>query len=90
MNVGMLWFDNDAKIDLTTKVSRAARYYRDKYGRNPNLCYVHPSMVGMNPAENGEGPPLRAGDIEIRMTRAVLPNHLWIGVNSLNGNSHSS
>lgn len=90
MNVGMLWFDNDAEIDFNTKVFRAARYYRDKYGRNPNLCYVHPSMVGKNRAENDEESTLRAGDIEIRITRSVLPNHLWIGVNSLNGNSHSS
>lgn len=89
MNIGMLWFDNDTKIDLNTKVSRAARYYRDKYGRKPNLCYVHPSMVAQNLAGNDEGTALRSGDIEIRLTRSVLPNHLWIGVNSLNGNSHS-
>jgi hypothetical protein len=35
------------------------------------------------PKENTE--PIHAGSIEVRTTRSVLPNHLWIGVNGLNG-----
>ena len=31
MNIGMLWFDNDIKADLPTKIQRAASYYRTKY-----------------------------------------------------------
>jgi hypothetical protein len=87
MNVGMLWFDNDTKIDLNSKISRAARYYKDKYGRIPNLCYVHPTMTEKPVEQNDESTKLRAGDIEIRMTRSVLPNHIWIGINNLNGNT---
>jgi hypothetical protein len=45
MNIGMLWFDNDPKAELTTKVERAAVYYLKKYGKNPNLCFVHPTML---------------------------------------------
>jgi hypothetical protein len=41
----MLWFDNDPKTELTTKVERAAVYYLKKYGKNPNLCFVHPTML---------------------------------------------
>lgn len=74
MNIGMLWFDNDAKADLTVKIQRAASYYHDKYGKDANLCYVHPSMA---PGANGVS--LRSGGIEIRTTSSVLPNHLWIG-----------
>jgi len=75
MDIGMLWFDNDTKTDLPTKIQRAASYYRTKYGRQPNLCFVHPSMVGSPPVNtNGSG-------IELRTTRSVLPNHFWLGVN---------
>jgi len=85
MNVGMLWFDNDTKSDLPAKVTRAATYYRDKYGKCPNICFVHPSMVISNPKSNSENESIKAGDIEVRLTKTVLPNHLWIGINSLNG-----
>ncbi len=72
MNMGMLWFDNDPKADLAMKVQRAAEYYHKKYGHAPDLCFVHPSMLG-----NGS---LRSGQIEIRSSRTVLPNHFWIGI----------
>jgi hypothetical protein len=69
MNIGMLWFDNDPKADLQVKVERAASYYRTKYGRRPNLCFVHPSMVQ-------EGAP-RPHDIEVRTNKSVRPHHFW-------------
>ncbi|MCL4560974.1 MAG: hypothetical protein M1281_10205 [Chloroflexi bacterium] len=74
MNMGMLWFDNDPKADLTLKVQRAAEYYHKKYGQNPDLCFVHPSMLA--------GSPIKSGQIEIRSSRTVLPNHFWIGVHT--------
>ncbi len=72
MNIGMLWFDNDPKADLSNKIERAADYYRRKYGRLPDLCFVHPSMLGSSPA--------RPSKIEIRSSRSILPNHFWIGI----------
>lgn len=80
MNIGMLWFDNDPKAEITLKIERAVAYYREKYGRIPNLCYVHPSML-----HNGSHPEpvsrAKNGSIEVRTSRSVLPNHFWIGVN---------
>ncbi len=72
MNTGMLWFDNDSKTDLPTKIERAAAYYQKKYGTKPDLCFVHPSMMNEEAA--------RAAGIEIKTTRSVLPHHLWLGV----------
>jgi hypothetical protein len=72
MKIGMLWFDNDPKTDLPTKISQAAVYYQTKYGARPDLCFVHPSMIPENPA--------RSGGIEVRPNRLVLPNHIWIGM----------
>lgn len=86
MNVGMLWFDNDPKTDLFAKVTRAATYYQDKYGRNPNICYVHPTMVASTPERDSEQQSIKAGDIEVHLTQLVLPNHLWIGIGTPNGN----
>jgi hypothetical protein len=87
MNVGMLWFDNDTKSELLAKVARAADYYNDKYGKHPNLCYAHPSMANSTPKSKPENQSINLGDIEVRLTKSVLPNHLWIGISSLDGNT---
>lgn len=101
MNIGMLWFDNDPKAGLDVKVERAATYYRDKYGRKPTLCFVHPSMLPNSSAFPTGGPTAErevsregkpaseaylTGGIEVRSTRSVMPNHLWLG---FNGSSES-
>ena len=80
MNVGMLWFDNDARTALNAKVERAADYYRQKYGQVPDLCLVHPSMLGERPGLV-EG---NAGKVAVRSNRAILPGHLWIGTEEKN------
>jgi hypothetical protein len=72
MTTGMLWFDNDNKTDLPTKIERAAEYYQKKYGKKPDLCFVHPSMIG------GTSP--NAVGIQVKTTNNVLPHHLWLGV----------
>lgn len=81
MNVGMLWFDNDVRTPLNTKVERAADYYRKKYGLTPDLCLVHPSMLTGAPPDAAEN---RAGKVSLRANRAILPGHLWIGVEDKN------
>jgi hypothetical protein len=97
MNVGMLWLDNDPRTALTAKVARAADYYRQKYGLVPNLCLVHPSMLGEPGSEPMEGlvlpaPALRAqgsevegpaGKVAVRPSRAIQPGHLWIGTEEM-------
>jgi hypothetical protein len=81
MNVGMLWFDNDPRTALTAKVARAADYYRQKYGLVPDLCLVHPSMLGEPRPDLVEG---HAGKVAVRPNRAILPGHLWIGTEEKN------
>lgn len=80
MNIGMLWFDNDQKTAIPYRIERAAEYYRTKYGKRPDLCFVHPSML---PKENETAnPSIKSGDIEVRPSKAVLPNHFWLGINN--------
>jgi hypothetical protein len=81
MNSGMLWFDNDPKTALTAKIARAAEYYRQKYGRQPNVCLIHPSMMeNDSPAKSAPG----VAEVMVRPYRPVLPGHLWIGVEEKN------
>jgi hypothetical protein len=72
MITGMLWFDNDPRMDFNTKILRASAYYQKKYGQKPNLCYVHPSM----PHEN----PSKSSGVDIQTNQMVLPNHFWLGI----------
>ena len=44
MNVGLLWFDNSS-LPLAQKVQKAADYYCKKYGRQPDMCLVHPPAL---------------------------------------------
>jgi hypothetical protein len=80
MKTGMMWFDNDPRRSLAEKVAKAADYFREKYQLAPNTCMVHPSML----AEH----TFRAGNVEVRPLRGVLPGHLWIGVEEDEKNGH--
>jgi hypothetical protein len=76
VNVGMLWFDNDPRTALTTKVARAADYYRQKYGLVPDLCLVHPTMLAKAQPDLAEEP---GGKVALRSDRLIQPGYLWIG-----------
>ncbi len=85
MEIGMLWFDNDKKTSIPSKVEKAARYYQQKYGVNPDLCYVHPKTVRDENTGNGgkkkteRQEPLTVGKIKVLRNEKVLPDHFWIG-----------
>ena len=74
MNIGMMWFNNDPKTPLISKVLEAAEYYQNKYGRPADTCLVHPDML----AEA----QLQVGKITVKPLRSILPGHLWIGVDT--------
>ena len=74
MHTGMLWFDNDPHVTLDIKIQKAAQYYKQKYGRRPDLCLVHPNML------NGRAVNTKEENITVRPYRPVLPGHIWIGV----------
>jgi hypothetical protein len=91
----MLWFDN-SQTALNIKIQKAVDYYHKKYGRTPDLCLVHPSMLD---AQSGgsqrqiEAPALdllskssgaSVNKLTIRPYRPVLPGHIWIGIEDKN------
>ncbi|MEJ2757899.1 MAG: hypothetical protein P8046_05385 [Anaerolineales bacterium] len=69
---GMLWFDNDPKTALTSKIDRAAQYYKTKYGQTAEVCYL-------NPRTKGEAEVDLSG-LEVKTSEIVLPFHFWIGL----------
>lgn len=73
MDIGMLWFDSDTKQDVGIRIKRASTYYRSKYGRKPNLCYVHPSTVDA-------GIPMDIDGLKVLTSHTVLPDHFWLGI----------
>ncbi len=73
MRVGMLWFDRETEAPLAARLERAADYYRRKYGRAANVCYLHPSTEG---AVEGA----RVAGMVLRLNAAVRPMHFWLGV----------
>jgi hypothetical protein len=73
MKVGMMWLDDDKRRSLEEKVQRAADYYREKYGRLPELCLVNSKMLGDERS---------VGNIKVVPMPTVLPYHFWLGMNT--------
>jgi hypothetical protein len=74
MHTGMLWFDN-SQTALSVKIQKAVDYYHKKYGRTPDLCLVHPSLI----ADNDKS-ALASLKITVRPYRPVPPGHIWVGI----------
>lgn len=70
---GLLWFDKNPGKTFNQKVMEAALHYREKHGRWPDLCHVHPSAL-----ENGVGKLVSS--IRVIGLKTVLKHHFWIGV----------
>ncbi len=84
MHIGMLWFDNTPNITLRKRIEKAVDYYRQKYHRDPNLCLIHPSMMGNEPEETAKLAAESVKGLTVRPYRPVLPGHLWIGIEDKN------
>ena len=74
VEVGLLWFDDNPKVPLAIKVENAVRRYRERFGRMPEVCYVHPRTLA-----GAEELPVHLRVIE-RAT--IQPNHFWVVVRS--------
>ncbi len=70
MKQGFLWFDNDRKKSIESKVTEAIRRYRAKFGTDPQVCYLSPADATK---------PV-GGKIRVIGSQAVLPNHIWLEI----------
>lgn len=69
---GLLWFDDDPRRSVGEKAAAAARRYVEKFGRLPNVCYVHPSMLGGE--GDGQALDLEVGVCPLSFRRARTPS----------------
>lgn len=90
MEYGLLWYDGDPRRPLEDKIGRAVQRYREKFGRAPNTCYVHPELVD----GRSEGKPQLAcrlaepqATIRVVSSQSVLLHHFWVGECVKNGES---
>lgn len=79
MKVGLLWYDSDPRRQLEDKIDRAAERYREKFGRWPNTCFVHPGAM------DGQAPRVlsiaaRGSRIRVMSAPNILLHHLWLGI----------
>jgi hypothetical protein len=70
---GLLWFDDNPTRAMTDKIERAVQRYQQKYGHNPDVCYVHPAHLKEGELSLAEG-------IKVLPAKSVLPHHFWLGV----------
>lgn len=76
MHTGMLWFDNSS-TSFVAKVAKAKEYYVKKYGKEPDLVLVHPSMLDDDQRKQRH---FMIGNLTVRPYRPVLNGHIWIGI----------
>ena len=72
MDIGLLWYDDDAKRPLADKVRLAALRYEQKFGVQPNLCLVHPGALADK--------ALIVDGITVEGLPSVLSHHFWLGI----------
>jgi hypothetical protein len=74
METGLLWFDDNPKLSFAAKVDSAARRYRERFGRLPDVCYVHPQTL--------VGAMCMPDHVQVMPLSTVRPDHFWVGVKS--------
>lgn len=70
MNKGMMWFDDNKSISLEEKISRAADYYKEKYGLTPDLCFTHAGSLDSD---------MQVNRVQVKPHKFIRPQHFWIG-----------
>jgi hypothetical protein len=78
VEIGWMWFDDDAQRTLEEKLRLAIQHYHEKFGHVPNTCYVNLALLPMGRER------LRfvhgRGQLEVRAARNVMPHYFWLGV----------
>ena len=72
MEVGELFYIENPSLNLEERVLWAAERYQKKFGQQPTLCMLHPSLL--------KAGQKRLGRLRLEAKKSVLPNYLWIGV----------
>lgn len=71
LDEGLLWYDDDPMCGLAEKIRRATERYREKRGRYPDVCFVHPAMLSKDVRI------LWVGGVQVKPGR-VPRHHFWL------------
>ena len=69
MKEGLLWYDDSSRT-LAAKIAPVIRRYREKFGVDPDTCYIHSSVLD---AEQ------QIGGVRVAPLFTVLRHHFWVG-----------
>ena len=70
MNKGMLWYDNNTKLNIEKRVLKAVEFFIEKYGYPPQCCFVNPDMT--------DEPMEIKNNIKIVPSERILKDHIWL------------
>ncbi|MEI7553895.1 hypothetical protein [Candidatus Chlorohelix sp.] len=69
-----VWFDNNPKKPVGTKIDEAVLRYRQKYGKKPGICMLSEKV------QVGDFTALASNlEIEVKTAKNVPQNYFWIG-----------
>ena len=68
MREGLLWYDPDPRRPTAEKIAAAAARYRERFGRGPNCCHLHPSE------------PVEDAPLHVVPDSGILRHHFLVGV----------
>lgn len=74
-NTYMLWQFDFPKEQISKNILDAKKYYINKHGEIPNLCYMNPKELENEYIEDG---------ITVKTMKEVQLNHLLMGVSGNN------
>lgn len=69
----LMWYDDDRKVPVGTKIQEAIEAYTRRFATTPNVVLVNSAV-----ATEVQG-------IEIRSVDFVRPNTFWVGFDAQNG-----
>ena len=72
MTTGMLYCDDEMGTANRESIRKAIQYFRDRFGEEPNICYLNPELV----VEKQKEP----STVEYLFTGILEPNQIWLGV----------
>ena len=73
MKSGLLWYDGEKGKSLSEKIEQAAKRYQEKFGVEPNTCFVNPKTLT-------DEKQIKHGRIRIETSNSIQLNHIWLGV----------
>jgi hypothetical protein len=69
-------YNNDGELSLDERVTIVSNAFEKRFGRRPNRCLVHPSMIHNLPDESQ---PKIINGVEIRSNSIVQRNNFYMG-----------